>query len=614
MGTRRTRRAGAGRDAARRRRAGAALGAAGALLVAGCATMPSSGPISQVSSSAAGTGQNAQVRVFPVPPKSGYLPAQLTADFLDTVTSDESKYQTAREYLTASAAQRWQADAGIAILSTAPAITAHTEGDRVRVTVSGTEVATVDSQHAYQPIAGGRAFRATLDFIRDPKAQNAWRIDQLPAGLVLNQLDFERIYQSVNLYYPTTGTGVGGDPGQPVMIPDPVFVRSRIDPMTEAAQALVDGPTDWLSPVVGSAFPTGTQLLDQSVVPDGSGTVRVHLGHVPGLGSDRTACQEMAAQLLFTLQDVSSDTVKSVQLASGATGGAVCDSGSAARYSASRMLGDETQYFVSSEGRLMSLERKDGTAHPTGGPVVPAADDGGMGGVAISRVSGGQVAVVSKGGHDLYVGTLGDSGAVGRPWATSAAGDLSVPSWDGTGTLWVADSDPHQPRVLAFNGDRPATVSVDGLNGRTVTGLRVAADGTRVALLVSDGHSTTLQLGLVKRGGRADAPTYTITALRAIAPQLVDVSAVAWAQDDALLVLGQQSGSARELQSLDTDGSLTGDGSEAVSLVEGMTTVAAFEDGDEPLLADSGVGKIYRLDQNNRWRAVATGRAPTYAG
>ncbi|WP_152617702.1 LpqB family beta-propeller domain-containing protein [Phaeacidiphilus oryzae] len=618
----------------RRRRRVRALGvlvaALSAALLSGCATMPDSGPVSQASGDGgtdAQNAQNAQVRVYAVPPRAGEQPKQLLMDFLDAVTSDESGFATARQYLTSEASQHWRYGAQISVLDGPPSISVVPQGsEHVHIEISGDRVATVDSQSAYQPETRNRSFSAGFDFVNDRSTGGQWRIDHLPSGMILQQIDFQRIYQSVNLYFPSRTTGVGGDPHQPVLVPDPVFLRSRTDPVTEAARALLQGPTSWFGDIAYSGFPSGARLLDDQVSPDDSGAVHLHLSGVRGLYQEQDICREMAAQMLTTLQDASSGAVKQVSLASGTKGSDACsvDPTSAGQWSQDQLSEDPgTAYYLGSGGQVMKAAPDSGTAQQVrlGQPTVTA--DGGPGAIAVSRVGDTRIAEVTKGGHQLYVesavpgGEGGDPSTGGKqPWLTSSSGSLSAPSWDGTGTLWVADGDAGGSQVRAMLNGKQVPVQLVGLGGRQVKGLRVSADGTRIALRLAQGGQSTLWLGQVVRAGRVDAPSFTIGGLRPVAPQLVDVYSMSWVADDGLIVLGRPSGGAKELEYVDTDGSPAAPGAAQVPMVEGMTTVSASLAASQPLLADSGsAGTVYRLQQNTSWRALSPGGgAPTYPG
>ncbi|MEK8171154.1 GerMN domain-containing protein [Streptomyces sp. M19] len=166
--------------------------------------------------------------------------------------------------------------------------------------LSGKQLATVDAKHAYEPHE-----RAYEERIHVSKVGSEWRIDSLPQGLVLGEADFRRIYRSVNRYYfAELGPDAAGSRfGEDVLVADPVYLRGRIDLVTSTVKALLDGPTNWLDPVVSTAFPTGTALgrASQKLTLDDSNGLTVRLSdkatHV-----DQARCQRMAAQLLFTVR------------------------------------------------------------------------------------------------------------------------------------------------------------------------------------------------------------------------------------------------------------------------------------------------------------------------
>lgn len=101
-------------------------------------------------------------------------------------------------------------------------------------------------------------YSKAVHLTKDAKS-GQWRIDDLPQGVVMGESDFQRNYMSVNKYYFASNTSVGAS-SQPIAVADPVFVRRRVDPVTQMVRSLLNGPTSWLGPVVRSSFPTGTAL------------------------------------------------------------------------------------------------------------------------------------------------------------------------------------------------------------------------------------------------------------------------------------------------------------------------------------------------------------------
>ncbi|MFE4670763.1 GerMN domain-containing protein, partial [Streptomyces sp. NPDC056734] len=302
----------------RRQRAHArvmAYAAGGTLLLAGCASMPDHGDLRGVEST---PRQDTQVRVFAVPPSEDAAPPDIVQGFLEALTSDDPHYETAKLYLTTDAARDWEPEASTTVLADGPATTADLAGGRddgtaYSFTLTGTRIALVDGQHSYTPVDGDYARQVHL--AKDSKT-GQWRIDRLPQGVVMGQSDFQRNYTSVNKYYFASDT-VAATGAQPAAVAaDPVFIRRRVDAMTQMVQSLLAGPTTWLDPVVRSSFPSGTELeKDATLTPDDQNKLTVPLND-KAAGVSTAKCEEMAAQLLFTLGTIT-PTVDRVELQSG---------------------------------------------------------------------------------------------------------------------------------------------------------------------------------------------------------------------------------------------------------------------------------------------------------
>ncbi|MFI7246092.1 LpqB family beta-propeller domain-containing protein [Streptomyces qinglanensis] len=615
----RTRRGG---TAARRRRALVVLASCGALL-AGCASMPDGGKVKHVSSSHR-SGADSQVRVYSVSPQKGEAPTQIVRGFLEATTSDEATFPTAREYMTRDMARRWDPFASTTVLSDAPdAVKAPPESTAVEggysVEVSGDRMAEVDSKHAYSPSEGkySEVFRLT-------KVKGEWRIDEMPDGLVLGESDFQRIYRPINTYY-YAQLGPDADSitdGQNVLVADPVYLRRRIDPVTETVSALLQGPSGWIDPVVSSSFPRGSRLArGQHLSLDDSGVLRLRL-NARAAEAGGMRCARMAAQVLYSVQDQASAKVGKVELA-GPEDRQLCSRTreQVAAFQPGRLNGSAKRaYFIDGKHRVASFKRKSASARPVEGPLGSGQVE--MGAVAVNRIES-EGAAVSRGRRALYVASLEGSSAttaLGDPVLTSAAEKekdrLTAPSWDGLGDLWVADRDPDAPRLLRLRSgkEQPDEVRVPDLGeDERIESLRVASDGVRILLRVRDSEGrASLQLGRVVRGGTVKESRVTVEQLRPVAPQLVDVSAASWAGGSRLVVVGRESGSVQQLQYMETDGSVSDQ--PTLPGITDVTGVAASEDESKPLLADSEDG-IVRLPPDANWRMLTEhGSAPAYPG
>jgi len=602
-------------------RVGAYVGC-GVVLLAGCASMPDSGDLRGVEST---PRQDTQVRVFAKPPRENAAPAEIVQGFLEALTSDDPQYETARQYLTAKASKKWRPYESTTVLSSGPNPVPDNTRNRetsddyaYTYTLSGDRLATVDGQHAYAPDSGN--YTKTVHLTLERKT-GQWRIDTLPQGVVMGKSDFQRNYQSVNKYYfaSSARSGTGGPLGT---VADPVYVRSKVDPVTAMVRALLKGPTRWLDPVASSSFPSGTALKLKkgvdSLTPDDQNKLTVPLNKK----ADRVGqpqCKRMAAQLLFTLQDLTPTGVDQVELQR-SDGAQLCVLSEnrvdiVASHGTGRRPGYE--YFIDGKQRLVRLLGSSGSKTPDPVPGALGEGDKKLRAAAVSRDED-SAAGVSLDGSSLYVGSLVSGASLGDAVLHSAGKTekdrLTTPSYDGEGDLWVADRDPANPRLLMLQngaGD-PLEVETPGLDGR-VDAVRVAADGVRIALTVEKDGKTSLQIGRIERGSRSgDRATVSILELHSVTPQLEEVTAMSWAGDSRLVVVGRESGGVQQMQYVQVDGS-TPTGTPPASLT-GVKQIAASEDERLPLVAYSEDG-IVQLSSGAQWqKVVKKGTAPVYPG
>ncbi|MFG3207534.1 LpqB family beta-propeller domain-containing protein [Streptomyces sp. NPDC048192] len=593
--------------------------ALGTVLLAGCASMPDSGDLRNVEST---PRQDTGVRVFAMPPAEGAGPAEIMQGFLEALTSDDPAYDTARKYLTTAAAHSWRPEQSTTVLANGPSIepdcrpgpgSEHTSS--VTCVLAGSRVATVDAQQAYEPAAG--SYRKKVHLTRDPK-NGQWRIDELPDGVVMGKSDFQRNYTSVDKYYFASDTAVGSTK-EPVAVADPVFVRSKVDPMTQMVRSLVFGPTHWLGPVVRSSFPTGTALQKgvSGLAPDDQNKLTVPLNlKVSQVAA--TKCTEMATQVLFTLRNLA-PTLESVEL-QGVGGHRLCEL-SEERAEATAWHGSakspENLYYLDAKHRLVRMPAGPPATTTGAVPVPGPLGEGGkvLESVAVSRDEHSAAAVGDQ-GRSLYVTSLASGGSLGDALVTSEGPSkddrLTTPSWDARGDLWVADRDPSRSRlyVLEQGAAKPAQVAVPDLSGR-IRDVRVAADGVRIALVVEKDGKQSLLIGRIQRDDGSGQGT-AVVELRSAAPDLEQVSALSWAGDSRLLVVGREQGGVLQMRYVQVDGS-TLDGP-APGALTGVKSIAASEDERVPLVACSEDG-IVRLPSGSQWQKIdKDGTAPVYPG
>ncbi|MBD0737674.1 LpqB family beta-propeller domain-containing protein [Streptomyces sp. CBMA29] len=588
-----------------------------ALLLAGCAAIPSSGEVRKV-----GDGQHAdvdaQVRVFPSAPHKGESASDIVNGFMEATTSGEADFETAKKYLSKELAGHWDPTAKITVLTgtTQPREEpGASRKDYVMVDLAGKKTAVVDAKHAYRPDEGN--FDTSFHLVKE---NNEWRIDSLEDGLVISDLDFNRIYHLVNMYY---FAALGPDAhrsgnADKTLVADPVYLRKQSDSLLSTVSALLSGPTNWLAPVVETAAPEGARLYDKApdhgVTLDDSQHLKVRLD-APAQRFAGERCVKLAAQLFTTVQGQAAPKVDAVDIAA-SDGRTVCSlpKEQTLAFSTQNLVGSsDHQYYIGAQPHRLLEVPSDGastTGTPVAGPFGGAKAD--LESVAVRRDEQ-MAAGVKNDGRQLVTAGLDADSQLSEPVLTSKVKDgLSAPSWDGLDYLWVADRDPSAPRLVALRdgGGQPIPVSVSGLTGR-VEALRVASDGVRIALLVRqpDGLGK-LQLGRIERGGTQAHPTFAVTNLRTLTPAADGVSSVSWAGPSRLVALDSESEGVQQIKYISTDGSpkLAFEG------ISQASVVAASEDASRALLASYNQS-VYRLPPDSTGKRVEPkGDNPVYPG
>ncbi|MEV5092464.1 LpqB family beta-propeller domain-containing protein [Streptomyces griseoincarnatus] len=599
----------------------AVYAACGAVLLAGCASMPDSGDLRGVEST---PRQDSQVRVYAVPPSDDATPTQIVQGFLEALTSDDADYKTARQYLTPEASKYWRPEQSTTVLSDGPGARADREpredSTALTYTLTGTKFATVDAQQAYAPSSGH--YSELVRLVKDDKS-GQWRIDAVPQGVVMGKSDFQRNYTSFNKYYFASNVDVNGS-SLPMAVADPVWVRRHVDPTTRMVRSLLSGPTNWLDPVVRSSFPTGIRLRKGAgpLTPDDRGKLTVPLNdRASDVGTGR--CEEMAAQLLFTLRDLS-PAVEEVELR--ADGGQLCSltqDGAATVATRGALNQPDHLYYLDGKDKLVRVAAGSRSPDPEPAPGALGQGEQRLRSVAVARDER-TAAGVGLNGQDLFVSALAQGAPLGEPVLRSQGKTerdrLTPPSWDAQGGLWIADRDPARPGLylLEEGAGRPLQVRTPGLEGR-IQAVRVAADGVRIGLVVENGDQRSLLIGRIERSGPDEAgsgeqSTVTVVELRSATPELEQVTAMSWAGDSRLVVVGREHEGVEQMKYVAVDGS-TPDVPPPAALT-GVKALTAAGDENAPLVAYS-VDGIVRLPSGAQWQKVAEvteGKAPVYPG
>ena len=230
-----------------------ALALATLVAAAGCASVPTDGPVRFESMGTSEPGETS-LPVVVAGPEKGATPREVARGFIEAMASYQAGQPVAREYLTPAGSERWQPSKVLVYDSAGPV----SEPRRGRIVFDAPKVAEVGANGSWMSAASGEEIELDLKMT---KVGGEWRIGQPPDALIMSAYNFRREYERYNLYF--------FDPDLEILVPEPVYVPIRGHLETLLVGALLRGPSPWLRPAVRSAVPEGTLLTAPSVIVDG---------------------------------------------------------------------------------------------------------------------------------------------------------------------------------------------------------------------------------------------------------------------------------------------------------------------------------------------------------
>lgn len=563
-----------------------ALAALVALTLAGCATVPTSGPVEQVSVNPARVQRG--IQITPAPPVPNASLDAVIYGFLAAMAAPDPGYSAARQYLTPEAAKSWQVDDGVTVYlgdAYGPVFTNNQASLRAPV------VGRLDTDgrftSAWEP-----------DFSFDfgvVQIDGQWRISNPPDGLLISQFLFERFYEPRPVYFVSKSSGQ--------MAPELRYFADAEATPTMMIEGLESGPSEWLAPAVRSALPTGLTLDTTGV------TVSRGVADVPFVGfavemEDATAMQ-LAGQVLWSLS--SFDEVASARITingeplsvRGADSSGLLDLADVASLRVPANARQSDAYLIQG-GVLKRLAADTNAVSPVMGALGTAPWRDKLADLDVHSTRG-LVAAVTTDGSGVVSSALDTAGQAStvitgrgllRPQILD---DGRIVSVDGANRLYVAAS-----------GKPAVSVPIEGLPPGRVTAFRVSPDGTRIAVVVTQGSTT--QLGLVRMTGTGP---WQAGGWQALVPSvslgpLSGFRDVGWAGENSLMVLASapdaQAPGAYQFTSAATG--VTGLGPPGQI---SMTRLAAQpQTGTPSVVALTENGRAMRYQERSRWVPLAS--------
>jgi hypothetical protein len=606
-------------------------------LAAGCAGVPTSGLL-QHTTRPAGAGGEQQgsdcCGYIMTGPGPGSSPSNIVQGFLLASADFGNHHEIAREYLTRAASRSWQPGAGpaVTVVSRPPTVTAAPPAFGSRntavVQISAQRLGHVSDSGQYVPAEAGQ-HPLNQEFTLQ-QVHKQWRIATLPSTdgakqapasvdqpsheVLLTKDLFQLAFQPRNLYYL--------DPGGKGLVPNPVFVPvDSGDPAVDLVRALLIPPQGWLAGAVLSAFPPAATPRHVEILP-GSKTAVVDLG-LPKSATSETSLAGMASQLVWTLTSSSygSASLQAVKLEVNDKVWTPPDATSAVltprTFPQPALVPPrpEELYFLGSNGAARVLGAQDGRSS-----AVPGQAGTGQVSLTSIAVSRDRRYLAGIGGNatvsTLYTSSLS---AAAKPHASSAARALQIRmsgvsvasvSWDRNDDLWVAGTSGGKPRVWVLGPSKGTPVSVRlPSNIRSVTALRVAPDGVRVAMIASVSTVNGLVKEVLLDAILRSNDEVTLSGAGQLGADLTRPSALSWYDADHLLVVNQAS-YGPQLEEVPVDG----DRSSSQSIEPGMVSIAAAGP-DNGLFAGLQTGHLAKsVGLGELWNQFAEGSAATYPG
>lgn len=463
--------------------------------LAGCSAIPTSGPVSVQTAKAA--DDPGELVFVPNPPANGATPQEIVSGFvLAAIASDG--YGVARQFLTEQAAAAWDPATGVLVHDQPLASTRNRAGTRVELTVRTS--ARLDAHGEYVPSTQERRLPFRLQ-----QVGGQWRIASAPDGIVLSQVQFQRVFRPEKLQF--------FDPTWRRLVPDLRWLPARSDTPAGVVRTLLAGRAGPIGPGVAvSAFPDGTELA--SPVRTSGSAISVAVD-VPGADPDATSRARMQQQLTRTFAPSAVDLV--------VNGRSVPRSRPPLLSQPEiRPVGYTEDRFGLITGQGVSedalLGRRIAALRPR---AVTVSDDQKL---AVVLDSAGRAVVVQPNGQRVV----------------DTRAPLVDPSLDKRGWTWtVPVDDPTGLRAISAKGVRAPVAP--RLGGVQVSSIEVSPDGTRLlVLVVQPGSAPDAFVAGIERSTDGTPTGLTIDRYPVVlnAERAIDAT---WVDDDTVAVLTSDS-------------------------------------------------------------------------
>ncbi len=549
------------------------LSSVAVLMLSACAGIPTDGSVNHYAdprATASSTGQSIEING----PSDGASPEEIIRGFLDAGVGVRDDYKVAREFLTEEYAQNWAPEDHTVVYSDRPSIT-NGSGDSYKVSVPAT------SEIDDRGIATSYNTNETKNLEFELKRVDGnWRISSAPQEIVLQQDQFDQVYNPFTLYF--------FDPTYSYAVPDVRWFADRDTVATSLIRVLLQGPAPYLKDAVVSAVPEGTKLTRNSVPVDG-GTANIDIsGDGITTNLSQLTLERINAQMSETLTSVAN--INDVQLL---------------------LNGQATQTGTLSEVNPI--------VNPSVPDVVIGVEDGSL--VTRSQVedSASQSTVYTPKGVNPTLPAMGIARGIysylsedrknmwlvrnGEAQQILTGNDITQPSFDYLHWAWVAHDNATISVVSSTaENSEPENLDVPWLDGYSVHSINISRGGSRAVLTGTDGTYSYVWVSGVIRGkdGKPTGLQEPVRIGTSIIPDYADFTS-----DQEIVIANYEEGTAEVV-------SLSGI-SRSIEPLKGLTKLTVGG-GDNQILAETKDSTLYRLTSSGWTRVESSMHDFNYSG
>ena len=458
-----------------------AVAVAAALALGACASIPDAGPVEEGNADVSPVEPLVPIQEGPGPADG---PEAIVTGFLTAAAGGiATDFTVARQFLTPEAARSWDPSAQTVVYDSG-AVTPAWDAQSGTVAYEVPLATVVDDSGRRVDAADGEVAAIAFTVVED---DGEWRIAELDDGVIISEANFNRFFRAVNLVFATTDRAIA--------VPELRWLPDN-NVATSASRELLEGPSTWLADAVVTGFPATAALAVESVlVTDGTATVDLS-PQSAGTAEDRALANE---QLRLTLTALPAVTDVDVRI-----GGLPISAGAPLELAAAPVPDETASAFVA--GRM-------GTWDGEALRATPASVGGVIDGAGLARSYDGSTSAWIQSGSalvstDVLAGEVAlvdasvELAEITGPVSTEVlytGGALVPPSFDRHGYVWTAERSG-AGGLVAVSADGTATsLSAEWLQTRSVTGLSMSRDGTRLAVISRSGGQPVLEIvGVVR--------------------------------------------------------------------------------------------------------------------